>query len=894
MPARRFCLAIAVLASMAAVGAPSASADTAATVAVFNGANQVTHPGASFARSLNAIVTDSGGSPVAGVTVAFSASTSSHGGTAQLSSATAMTNSAGLASVTAIANQITGFYPVQASVAGVTTPASFELGNVPTGYAAGDQLASISGPDENGTTQNVSSYLDSGKSYVLLDVTATWCGPSNTEAPNFTTAIAYAKAHGVNVHLVTMLMEGPTPGTPSTQSDALKWATKYKVSPVLQANNDATDALSQAGYFLQGLPAAFPTTLLISPQGKILDYVQGAQTVGALEARIMGFGAPQVNFYPPVQSYATGNDPEAVVVGDITDGQEPDIAVANFSDGNVSVLSRNATNDGYDPAQNYSVGDASTGPFGIAVGDLNNGETDVVTANNGNTAGGHPAYGWNNTITVLSTTLQNGTANLFNTSTPYTVGQGPLAVDIGDVNGDGLPDIVVANNGLVDQNTGLGNGDTISVILQNSTGTGFLPAQTYTVGNGPTGVAIGDVNGDGWPDVVVANQNDGTVSVLYGDGQGGLEPAQTLPVGAAVWSVALADINGDGKLDIVATDPNDHAVAVLMRNSANTGFDAAQLYHTTGDPYGLAIADLNGDGRPDIIASNGTTTTGQTDNTVTEFVRNASNTGFDPPTDYTVGPNPYGLAVADLNGEGKQDIVTTSLGTGGSSITTLYGAYDGGAPVTKDNVPHSWVKAPPTVTLTAIDTAGPLSGTASGVAAIHYLIGANPADPSKPANHPLTYNPAHKPVLQNGQRIAYSAIDKVGNVEPEVLSPVAHVVTDAQVKAVLSGEIAPSGDQATIKAILSHNGFTFSHFKLPAAGTANLTWSHASNGNLITVASGKLTQTTNGTGALTLRLTTTGRALLKSTSHLSVVGTSTMTMAGRSPDTVSKAFTLKS
>ena len=136
----------------------------------------------------------------------------------------------------------------------------------------------------------------------------------------------------------------------------------------------------------------------------------------------------------------------------------------------------------------------------------------------------------------------------------------------------------------------------------------------------------------------------------------------------------------------------------------------------------------------------------------------------------------------------KLDIATASSFTNnapGTSLDILYGAYDGGAPVTKDNVPHTWVKTPPTVTLTATDTAGPLSGTATGVAAIHYLIGANPADPSKPANHPLTYNPAHKPVLQNGQRIAYSAVDNVGNVESEVLSPVAHVVTDAQVRAVL-------------------------------------------------------------------------------------------------------------
>lgn len=897
MPARRFALGALMAAALVGVAAPAASANVPASIAVYGTGDQAAQPGASFSRPLHVIVTDSGGSPVAGVTVGFEVDSTGSAG-AYLSSASAVTNAAGIASVTAVANSHAGFYPVNASVAGIVTQATFNLGNIPTGYAVGDQLASISGPDENGTTQTVSSYLDNGTSYVLLEVSATWCLPSNQEQAPLKTALAYASAHGVKVHMVTMLYQGPSSGTPSTQANAKNWATKYSVSPVLQANGDATGPITNASLYLMGVPAAVPTTMLISPQAKILDFVQGTQTAGGLESRIMHLAAGQVNFFPPFGSSSVGNYPAGVALGEFTGGDQPDLVVANAQDGTVSLLSRNPNNDGYNPAQNFTVGN---GPVAIAAGDQSTFSNPglvpvVVTANYGlPDNGAHPLPGWNNTISVLPA---NGTG--FDAAQPYTVGQGPAAVAIGDVNGDGLPDIVVADNGLANGSTGLGTGNTISVLRHDSSGSGFQAAQTYTVGNGPSGVAIGDINGDGWPDVAVANQNDGTVSVLYGDGQGGLSPPQTWPVGAGVFSIAVADMNGDGRLDIVATDPNDGYVAVLQRNAANTGFDAAQTYPTGAgtNPSGLAVADLNGDGRPDIITGNQfNPSTDHPEDTVTALLRNASNTGFDPPATYTVGSGPAGVAVGDLNGDGKLDIVTASSFTNsspGSSIDMLYGAYDGAPPVTTDNVSKQWLKSPQAVTLTATDTAGSLTGTASGLAAIHYLIGTSPKDPRNPANHPLTYDPAHKPVLQNGQRIAYSAVDKVGNVEPEVLSRVAHVVTDAQVRTVLSGEIAPSGSLARISAILSHGGFTFSQFRLPAAGTVTLTWVHANGGNLTTVASGKLTLSTNGTGKLVLRLSALGRALLKSASQLSVVGTSRMTIAGRSPVSATKSFTLRS
>ncbi|MFL5823203.1 MAG: FG-GAP-like repeat-containing protein, partial [Solirubrobacteraceae bacterium] len=748
---------------------------------------------------------------------------------------------------------------------------------------------SISASDETGTTRNFSSYLDNGTSYMLLDLSARWCGPSVQEQPALKTAMSNLATRGIHIHLVEMLLDGNTPGVASITSDAHFWSQKYGVSPVFSTSGDTTGPQYTAGRRLLGLPPAFPTSLLIAPNGKILDLVQGARDAGAIESEVLHFVAPQVNFYKPL-SLGGGSDTETVTAGNIIESialDKPALVLANASDNNVSVLERNGANDGYDAPQNFSV---DSGPFAVAIGDVNNDQApDLVTANYGWMDGTHQNPGWNNTVSVL-TGIGDGT---FNAAQNITVGAGPSAVAVGDVNGDGFPDIVVANSGPVDQQTELFTGNTITVLLQKSTHDGFLPGQTYTVGNGPLSVGIGDLDGDGWPDVVVGNFT-GTVSVLYGDGLGGLETQQALSVGTSAFSVALADVNGDGKPDIVAADPGGGDVAVLQRDLGNTGFDTAQTYPTDGNPYVVAVGDLNGDGRPDIVTADSYhNNTDQPGTTVTEILRNKSNTGFGSPTHYTVGAGPSSLALADLNGDGKLDIVSSSPGTP-SGIDTLFGAFDGAAPVAKDNVPSVWVKAPRTVTLTATDTGGPIGGAASGVATIKYLVGVHPGDPRNSANHPLTYNPAHKPVLQNGQRIAYSAVDNIGNVEPTRLSRVLHVITNAQIRTALRSEIAPSGAPAKIPAILSHGGYSFTHFKLPAPGTAALTWSHAQNGNLIVVARGKLTRATNGTGKLTVALTPAGRAMLRHAKQLSVLGEATLKTAGRPPVSTSRSFTLTS
>src|SRR5207244_335105 len=99
--------------------------------------------------------------------------------------------------------------------------------------------------------------------------------------------------------------------------------------------------------------------------------------------------------------------------------------------------------------------------------------------------------------------------------------------------------------------------------------------QAFAVGSFPRSVAIGDVNGDGKPDLAVANSNSNTLSVLLGDGTGGFGAATNFSVGGpAPFFVAVADLNRDGKLDIVTANESNNNVSVLLGDGAGS-FGAA-------------------------------------------------------------------------------------------------------------------------------------------------------------------------------------------------------------------------------------------------------------------------------------------------------------------------------
>src|SRR5262249_52705149 len=149
----------------------------------------------------------------------------------------------------------------------------------------------------------------------------------------------------------------------------------------------------------------------------------------------------------------------------------------------------------------------------------------------------------------------------------FATGTTPTSVALGDVNGDGRPDLLVANR----------NSATVGVLL-NETAPGsdtasFAPQQTFATGRGPVSVALGAVNGDGLPDLLVANVSTATVSELLtetapGPSSPSRAPQHPFATGRAPFSVALGDVNGDGRPDLLVANFNDNTASVLLNETA--------------------------------------------------------------------------------------------------------------------------------------------------------------------------------------------------------------------------------------------------------------------------------------------------------------------------------------
>ena len=323
--------------------------------------------------------------------------------------------------------------------------------------------------------------------------------------------------------------------------------------------------------------------------------------------------------------------------------------------GNIRDLAGNPLTSQNSPAafQAPSAFVVGPGPAALALGDVNgDGIPDLVTAN---ADGG--------TISVL---LGNGNGT-YQTPQTFSGGLNEVSLVMGDVNGDGTPDIVVACNSLLNNN---GPNDVI-VLLGNGNGT-FQAAQTFNAGLYPNSVALGDVNGDGKPDIVVANdQKNGIVSLLLGNGTGSFQSPQTFFAGSYTRSVALGDSTGDGKLDIVAANESNSAssgsTSVLLGNGNGT-FQAQQTFATGAEPEWVVFGDVNGDGHPDLVVSN------HGSNTVSVLLGNGNGT-FQSQQTFGTGVEPFAVALSDVNGDGAADIV--ALDSGYSSVSVLLGNGNG-------------------------------------------------------------------------------------------------------------------------------------------------------------------------------------------------------------------------
>ncbi len=265
---------------------------------------------------------------------------------------------------------------------------------------------------------------------------------------------------------------------------------------------------------------------------------------------------------------------------------------------------------------------------------------------------------------TVATSSTPSTSLIFTPASSF--GNGAKGIAVGDVNGDGRPDIVAS----------LGSG-LLQVFLGNGDGT-FQPSATYSAGNlgsGGSHVVIADVNGDGKPDVIASSCDDCAqtgVVVLLNKGDGTFNPATSYVVpGEPLTGLAVVDVNNDGKPDIITSHSFSGGVAVLLNNGGGSFSPSSVVLDE--QVVSLAVADMNGDGYPDLVVD----AQNLGENHVSVSLGNGDGT-FKPGVTYGKASYPEQLSVADLNGDGKQDVVLTALPISlGHSIGIMLGNGDG-------------------------------------------------------------------------------------------------------------------------------------------------------------------------------------------------------------------------
>jgi hypothetical protein len=257
---------------------------------------------------------------------------------------------------------------------------------------------------------------------------------------------------------------------------------------------------------------------------------------------------------PDVTTPTTGSNPLAFVAGDFNGDGKMDIAVANYRSNNLTVLLGNG--DG-----SFTATDArpATGSFPAAIvaGDFNkDGKLDLAVDNQCG-AGGACSAG---TVTIL---LGDGTGSFAPTAASPSTGSGPLSMAVADFNGDGNLDLAIPSD-CGSSGTCTTNG-AVTILLGDGTGKFTASASMAATGLRPYGVVVGDFNGDGKPDLAIANNDSNTVSILLGDGKGNFAPIATpLATGAGPVFPSVGDFNNDGSLDIVVPNSGSNTISVLL------------------------------------------------------------------------------------------------------------------------------------------------------------------------------------------------------------------------------------------------------------------------------------------------------------------------------------------
>jgi hypothetical protein len=371
-------------------------------------------------------------------------------------------------------------------------------------------------------------------------------------------------------------------------------------------------------------------------------------------------GAGQINVSSLASGFnlATGSGPIQTVIADLDGDGKPDLIIASAKAGTISIY-RNISTNGSLTAGSFAarfdvplLPSSGTTPYGIVAADLDgDGKPDIIAINADQ-----------NVVSILRNISSPGilNSNSFAARIDLPGGNVMRGLVVQDLNGDDLPDIVTANYG----------DNTISIFQNLSTAgnIAFGPRINFATDSGPGGLAVGDLDGDGNPDLVVANWSSSTLSMFRNLGTGGtittnsFAPKVNIPTLATPFPIAIGDLDGDGKLDLVVGGNKNSSAVSVYRNTSSVGtitsnsFAAPVTFAVSGWVNSIALADLDGDGRLDISLVS------QSSNVFSIF-KNVSQPGsfttasLAARVNYSAGNNPNGIAIGDLDGDGRPDAV---------------------------------------------------------------------------------------------------------------------------------------------------------------------------------------------------------------------------------------------